>query len=82
LLDSPDPYLALANAIGRTPVWAVHGLLDDVIPVSESRRMTAALQQAKGNVRYTEYPNAGHDCWDNAYEDPILVRWMFSQKLR
>jgi predicted peptidase len=82
LLEAPDPYLALARAIGRTPVWAFHGRLDQVIPVTEARRMTAALQQAGGNVRYTEYPEEGHDCWDDAYGDPELAAWLFRQRLR
>jgi predicted peptidase len=82
LLDATDPYLALARAIGRAPVWAFHGRRDEVIPVTESRRMTAALKHAGGNVRYTEYPDEGHGCWDEAYGDPELWRWMFRKKLR
>jgi predicted peptidase len=77
-----DPYAALAAAIGTTPVWAFHGSSDDVIPVSESRNMVAALQRAGGLVHYTEYPNVGHDCWDPAYADADMVRWLLQQRLR
>jgi predicted peptidase len=82
LLNAADPYLALAKAIGPTPVWAFHGTLDPVVPVDESRRMTAALREAMGNVRYTEYPEDGHDSWDDAYADPDLWTWLFRQRLR
>src|SRR5581483_119221 len=82
VVAAPDPYAALAQAIGGTPVWAFHGADDTVIPVSESRNMVAALQRAGGNVRYTEYPNVGHDCWDLAYADAGMVRWLLAQRLR
>jgi predicted peptidase len=81
IAGSPDPYAALAAAIGKTPVWAFHGTLDDLIPVKQSRFMVAALQKAGGNVRYTEYRNAGHEIWDLAYADHDMVHWMLSQRL-
>ena len=81
LLSAADPYAALALAIGTTPVWAVHGGQDPVVPVTESRLMTAALRDAGGTVRYTEVPDAGHDVWDQAYADRSLVQWMLEQRL-
>lgn len=82
IVGSRDPYATLAAQIGRTPVWAFHGANDDVVPVSQSRSMVSALKQGGGNVRYTEYPNGGHDVWDDAYADPAMVHWMLQQKLR
>ena len=76
-----DPYATLAEAIGPTAVWAFHGAADDVVPVSDTRKMVAALQRG-GNVRYTEYENVGHDSWDLAYADPNLAHWMLQQRLR
>lgn len=81
ILGTRDPYAALATAIGRTPVWAFHGERDEVIPVTESRRMTAAIRAAGGEVHYTEYRGVGHDSWDHAYADPQLVRWMLTKKM-
>ncbi|HKB79991.1 MAG TPA: prolyl oligopeptidase family serine peptidase, partial [Thermoanaerobaculia bacterium] len=63
-------------------VWVFHGSDDDVIPVSEARNMVAALQRAGGDVRYTEYPGTGHECWDLAYADAAMVRWMLQQRVR
>ena len=77
-----DPYGTLAEEIGPTPVWAFHGSADEVIPVSETRNMVAALQRGGGNVRYTEYRGVGHNAWERAYAEPELVRWMMQQKMR
>jgi predicted peptidase len=77
-----DPYTTLAEAIGRTSVWAFHGAADDVVPVSDTRNMVAALQRTGGNVRYTEYIRAGHNVWDAAYADPSLAHWMLGQRMR
>ncbi|WP_460574905.1 carboxylesterase family protein [Hymenobacter coalescens] len=81
--DAVDPgaYTALAQGIGPSaPVWAFHGAKDTVVPVTESRQLVAALQQAGGSVRYTEYPEATHDSWTAAYDDPELPRWLLQQR--
>jgi predicted peptidase len=80
LLHAPDPFAALAHAIGKLPVWAFHGSDDPVIPVDQSRMMVNALKNAGGNVRYTEYPGVGHDSWDRAYDDPSLPLWLLAQR--
>lgn len=82
IVGSRDPYATLAGQIGRSPVWAFHGALDNVVPVTESRSMVAALRQIGGNVRYTEYPSGSHDVWDVAYGDTAMVHWMLQQKLK
>jgi predicted peptidase len=79
--DSADPYAAVAQKIGKTPVWVFHGGADPVVPVTESRQMDEALKTAGGNVRYTEYPGVGHNSWDKAYSDPELFTWLLGQKL-
>ncbi len=76
-----DIFALTARGIGRTPVWAFHGEVDPVIPVSESRRLVEALRSAGGDVRFTEYPGVGHDSWDAAYSESELWEWLFQQKL-
>jgi predicted peptidase len=80
ILQSANPFAALAAAIGKTPVWAFHGAEDQVIPVTQSRAMVAALRARGGNVRYTEYPHGGHDIWDEAYGDAEMVEWLLKQR--
>jgi predicted peptidase len=80
LLHTPNPYGALAAAIGPTPVWLFHGADDNVISPDQSRRMYAALVAHHGDVRYTEYDGVGHDVWDRAYGEPALPKWLFAQR--
>jgi poly(3-hydroxybutyrate) depolymerase len=61
------------------PIWAFHGAKDTTVPVEGSRALVAALRAAKGNVRYTEYPEAGHNVWTIAYAEPELAGWLFTQ---
>lgn len=74
-------YAEAAAKIGKTPVWIFHGAADDAVPVTESRLMYAAMKQAGGDARYTEYPGVGHRSWDKAYDDPKLFPWLFAQSL-
>jgi len=84
VLQSRDPFAALAARIGKTPVWAFHGAQDPVINVEQSRKMVSALRKNMiargGDVRYTEYADLEHAIWDRAYADPALAKWMLSQR--
>jgi predicted peptidase len=78
--EAGGPYRLAAAGIGATPVWIFHGEADPVVPVSESRRMAKALEEAGAAVRYTEYEGVGHNSWDRAYAEPGLLTWMLSQR--
>jgi predicted peptidase len=82
LVHAPDPYGALAAAIGPVPVWVFHGAKDDQVPVRQSRAMVAAMHRLGGIVRYTEYPDLDHFSWDRAYAEPGLIGWLLDQQLR
>lgn len=60
------------------PVWVFHGSADPVVPVANSRLMVSQIKAAGGNVTYTEYPGVGHDSWNNAFAEPVLLKWLFS----
>ena len=77
-----DPYAETAKAIGATPVWIFHAAIDKSVPVEESCKMALALQAVKANVRYTEYPDVGHESWDKAYAEPELVPWLLSHEVQ
>jgi predicted esterase len=57
--------------LGRVPIWAFHGALDDVVPVRYSANSIARLQQCTDpqpvDARLTVYPDAGHDSWTRTY---------------
>lgn len=62
------------------PVWAFHGAKDDVVPVEETEKMVRALENIKGIVRCTIYPEANHGCWTEAYNEKELFNWLLAQK--
>jgi len=62
------------------PVWVFHGALDDTVPVSESDRLVHALRDFGGDVRYTMYPDLGHDCWNTVYADEALYEWFLEHR--
>lgn len=43
--------------------------------------MVDAVKQA-GNqdVKFTRYPDAGHDCWTESYNNPELYDWFLQHK--
>ena len=71
-----DP-ATMSRPLARMPVWVFHGADDDIVPVTGSREMVAAIR-AMGNerVRYTEYRHVRHNSWDMAYADPELPPWL------
>jgi len=79
--DGPKSYAEAAARIGKVPVWIFHGADDEVVPVTESQRMQAAMKQIGAEVHYTEYPGVKHVSWDKAYDDPKLFQWLFSKSL-
>lgn len=70
----PDTVCAIKNV----PVWAFHGAQDNVVLLRESRKMVDALRECGGSVRFTIYPNAGHDSWTKTYSNPRLYEWFLS----
>jgi predicted peptidase len=79
--EGSDPYAFVAKQIASTPMWLFHGGADPVVPTDESRKLHEALKAAGGNVKYTEYPNVGHNSWDKAYAEPELMKWLLEQRL-
>ncbi len=78
--DSVDNlYAAIAQKIGRTPVWMFHGAKDPLVSVSEARQMFNTLRSLGANVRYSEYADLGHRCWKRAYAEPELLPWLLDQ---
>lgn len=66
----------------RLPIWCFHGTDDPLISVENPRRLIAALREAGGKPRYTEYPGVGHDSYRTAFQEPDLLPWLFQQSKR
>ena len=68
-----------AKKLQKTKWWVFHGAKDDVVPPAYSQEMVTALEATKAKVKFTLYPDANHNSWDNAYAEPALLEWMFSK---
>jgi len=68
--------------LAHLPVWTFHGQRDRTIPIRRSEEMVMALRQYGSDIRFTVYPEAGHDSWTQAYDTEELYTWLFKQKRR
>lgn len=75
-----DP--ADAKQLARIPIWVFHGANDHVVPVERDEEMVNAIRAAGGNVKFTVYPDAGHNVWTVTYDNPELYQWLLKQKRR
>lgn len=75
----PGDRKALAPVIRHIPIWIFHGGRDKVAPVENSRSIAAALKEAGSPVKYTEYPDMGHETF-RPLSEPALTEWLFAQK--
>lgn len=92
-MNNPDRFAALsvvcgatapivyASWIKRIPLWVFHGAADPIVPLSVPETMVAALRSVGADVRFTIYPEVGHEAWEKAYHDPELFTWMTNQSL-
>ena len=79
---SPGGGLPLGLETARdVPVWNFHGAMDPVVPIEMSVGMVRALRNAGGDVRFTVYPDAGHDSWTETYANPEVYAWLLSHRL-
>ena len=88
-IAAPDRFAAIAPICGggdpsrvgvlrHLPVWAFHGARDPIVPLQRTVEMVEALRQCGGNVRFTVYPEAGHDAWTATYANPELYTWFLA----
>ncbi|RYY57386.1 MAG: hypothetical protein EOO09_02710 [Chitinophagaceae bacterium] len=61
------------------PVWNFHGGKDMNVPISQSDDMVSSLRKYNPTIRYTIYPEVGHNSWEKAYDTDSLYTWMLSQ---
>lgn len=70
----------LAERVKDLPAWIFHGAKDTVVPPENSEKIHAALKKAGSRAKLTIYPEAAHDSWTAAYEDPELWDWLMKQR--
>ena len=90
-LSFPERFAAIAPICGggntskaikikHLPVWAYHGEDDKIVSPDNSKRMVDALKLCGGNVKFTLYPDTGHDCWTKTYNNQALFNWFLKHK--
>lgn len=89
----PDKFAAVVPICGRgnvadaeklknVPIWAWHGLSDNVVEPSGTEDMVKAIRKAGGTViRYTSLEDIGHNSWSSAYATPDLYTWLNKHRL-
>jgi predicted peptidase len=70
----------MARRLKNIPAWVFHGEKDNVVPIKRSEEMVDALKAAGGDVKFTRYPEAGHDSWTESYNNPALFEWFLQHK--
>jgi predicted peptidase len=68
------------SVITSLGVWAFHGAKDATVPIEESEVLVNDLRRAGNEVRFTVYPDAGHDSWTQTYANPDLYAWMLQHR--
>ncbi len=71
--------------LASMPIWAFHGLKDRIVVPEKSRELVKAVTDARPPAnsdvpapKLTEYPDADHNSWDNAYRKEDLGKWFLS----
>ncbi|HEX9514000.1 MAG TPA: fibronectin type III domain-containing protein [Puia sp.] len=59
-----------ANSLKFTPIWLFQGGLDRSPDPSTTIQVVNAFNNVGANLKYTVYPNAGHDTWDPGWREP------------
>lgn len=72
-----QPQMA-ARRLKDMPIWVFHGAKDPTVPIKSSEDMVDALKKAGADVKFTVYPDAGHDSWTATYDNPELYTWFLS----
>ncbi|WP_299552692.1 prolyl oligopeptidase family serine peptidase [Seonamhaeicola sp.] len=68
-----------AAAIAHIPMWIFHGAKDGAVGAALSQNMLEALTKAGAYPGFTQYPEAGHFSWIAAYNDKMMMAWLFKQ---
>lgn len=85
----PDMFAAIVPCCGggpawgasvlKMPVWAFHGLEDDVVLSRNTTDIIDRLKVCNPNVRCTLYEGVGHNSWEKAFSEELLS-WLLEQK--
>ncbi len=67
----------LAQNYCDVPIWFFHGDKDRTVPYKYSMQIYENVKNCNKNSKYTLYKNVAHNCWDSAYSNPDLLKWLY-----
>ncbi len=74
--------VAAVPSYAHVPMKIFHGAKDQAVPVSYSRDIHKAMVAADApDIEYIEYPEGGHGVWNESYDHPGLLKWLFTQRI-
>ena len=90
-LKHPEEFAAIVPICGggdttdawklrNIPIWCFHGGKDSTVPIIRSRQMVRAVERYNPSVKFTVYPEAGHDSWTVTYSNDSLYTWLLAQR--
>lgn len=90
-MENPDKFAAIApicgggvpyrtRSITNLPIWTFHGDADTAVAISETQTLVDELKKRGSDVKFTIYPEVGHDSWTQTYNNPELFEWLLSKK--
>ncbi|NAS11876.1 prolyl oligopeptidase family serine peptidase [Flavobacteriaceae bacterium R33] len=65
-----------------TKWWVFHGDADMVVDYEHSVEIVNALKEQGAEVQFTTYEGVNHNSWENAFAEPDLLPWLFSNQLK
>lgn len=74
-----DPEIAKHYPVGFN-IWIFHGEKDEVVSPEYSKTMAREINSNGGNAKLSLYPEADHNSWDAAFEEPYLLPWLFNNR--
>src|SRR6185436_1356315 len=79
-MSGSDTTGAASIARPQIPIWNFHAADDFVVSEIGSTAIIDLLRRAGGSPIYTRYDTGGHAIWTFAYQTPILMDWVYSQR--
>jgi large repetitive protein len=72
-------YTDTVNLAKYTPIWNIHGGLDNSPAPSTSAQVLAAFAAAGANYVDLDMTTQGHDTWDSTWSMPAFWPWLLSK---
>ncbi len=69
-----------AEKLSDIPIWTFHGEDDRSVPIDVTEDMVFAIRKAGGSVKFTRFPDTGHNIVEQVYQDETLYEWLLNYR--